>query len=132
MRWQVHPAKENPAKTLLSGTFIVVFLILIALVYNLYWALLGFIFLISSLHSYYFPTTYEITEDELIIKTVFSKQRRKLNEFKKFYIGKNGILLSPFIRRTFLNNFRGVFLLLPKERDEIVKFIKDKFKEKNE
>ncbi|MGB9720963.1 MAG: hypothetical protein ACPL28_05735 [bacterium] len=131
MKWKIHPAKENIKKTILSTAFILIFVILIALFYNLYWALLGLVFLLASLHSYYFPTIYEVTEDEITIKTIFSTQKRKLNEFKKFYIGKNGIHLSPFKHKTFLNNFRGVFLLLPKEHTEIVNFIKDKLHENN-
>ncbi|MEO0122676.1 MAG: hypothetical protein ABIL69_01555 [candidate division WOR-3 bacterium] len=131
MKWQVHPAKKNITKTILSTAFIIIFLSLIAIFYNLYWALLGLIFLIASLNSYYFPTTYEITDEEVIVKTIFSTNKRKLKEFKKYYIGKNGILLSPFTHKTFLNNFRGIFLLLPEERNEIINFIKGKFNEDN-
>ncbi|MEO0129253.1 MAG: hypothetical protein ABIL02_03355 [candidate division WOR-3 bacterium] len=131
MKWQVHPAKKNITKTILSTAFIIIFLSLIAIFYNLYWALLGLIFLIASLNSYYFPTNYEITDEEVIVKTIFSTNKRKLKEFKKYYIGKNGILLSPFTHKTFLNNFRGIFLLLPEERNEIINFIKGKFNEDN-
>ncbi|MEO0165441.1 MAG: hypothetical protein ABIL39_04815 [candidate division WOR-3 bacterium] len=131
MKWQVHPAKENIPKTVISILFVVIFLFLIAVFYNLYWAGLGFLFLFASLSSYYFPTTYEITEDELIIKTPFTFQKRKLREFKKYYLGKNGILLSPFKHKTFLNNFRGVFLLLPAQRDDIINYIRSRFAENN-
>ncbi len=131
MKWQVHPAKKNITKTILSTAFIIIFVTLIAIFYNLYWALLGLIFLIASLNSYYFPTNYEITDEEVIVKTIFSTNKRKLKEFKKYYIGKNGILLSPFTHKTFLNNFRGIFLLLPEERNEIINFIKGKFNEDN-
>jgi energy-coupling factor transporter transmembrane protein EcfT len=127
MKWQIHPAKENMRKTIISVLFIAVFICLIAILYNFYWALLGLIFLVASLHSYYFPTFYEITEQEVIIKTIFSTQKRKLNEFKKIYIGKNGVLLSPFKHKTFLNSFRGVFLLLPGQRNEIIDYLQAKF-----
>jgi NOL1/NOP2/fmu family ribosome biogenesis protein len=50
-------------------------------------------------------------------------QKRKLTEFRKVYVGRNGVLLSPFRRKTFLNQFRGVFLLLPEQRDEILEFL---------
>ncbi len=126
MKWQIHPARNSLAKTFISIVFIVLFLFLIARYYNVYWALLGLVFLFATLHSYYFPTTYEITDEEVIIKTIFSRQKRKLSEFRKAYSGKNGILLSPFRHKTFLNNFRGVFLLLPRERDEIIDFINKK------
>jgi hypothetical protein len=50
-------------------------------------------------------------------------QKRKIREFKRLYEGKNGVLLSPFRHKTFLNQFRGVFLLLPSERDKIVNYL---------
>jgi hypothetical protein len=123
MTWTVHPAKEKMRRTLLSTAFILCFLIFVSIFYGMLWGILGLAFLVVSLHSYYFPTSYSITPDEVIIKTVFATNKRKLSEFKKVYYGKNGILLSPFKHKTFLNNFRGVFLLLPQHRDEILKYM---------
>lgn len=132
MTWRVHPANENLTKTIVSLIFVFVFLLLIGIIYGFFWSLLGAIFLFISLHSYYFPTVYEITDEEVIIKTFFTTNKRKLTEFKKAYWGKNGVLLSPFKYKTFLNNFRGVFLLLPKDRQEIIDFIKKKYYQSNE
>lgn len=132
MIWRVHPANENITKTVVSLIFMIVFLVLIGVIYGFLWALLGAIFLFVSLYSYYLPTTYEITNDDVIIKTIFTIKRRRLTEFKKAYFGKNGVLLSPFKHKTFLNNFRGVFLLLPKQSDEIVNFINKKYNHNNE
>lgn len=56
---------------------------------------------------------------------MFITQRRRLTEFKKVYHGKNGILLSPFKRKTILNQFRGVFLLLPRERQKIEDYVRN-------
>lgn len=125
MKWSVHPAKYNYAKTVLSLIFIFGFLVYVSIFFALVFGILGFIILFFSLHSYYFPTHYEITEEKVIIKNIFTTQRRKLKEFKKVYRGKNGVLLSPFKRKTFLNQFRGVFLLLPPNRDEIVDYLKE-------
>ncbi|MGQ9464549.1 MAG: hypothetical protein ACUVQ4_02430 [bacterium] len=127
MNWRVHPAKANITKTVVSLVFLCIFLLLVAVIYGIPWALLGIIFLFVSLYSYYFPTTYQITEDKVIIKTIFTTTKRNLSEFKKVYFGKNGILLSPFKHKTFLNNFRGVFLLLPEDREEIIKYFKERY-----
>jgi hypothetical protein len=82
-----------------------------------------------ALQPYYFPTRYEVGDEYVQVRTVFANQKRKLTDFKKVYVGKNGILLSPFRHKTFLNNFRGVFLFLPRDRDEIIEFIKDRIPE---
>ncbi|MGQ9533691.1 MAG: hypothetical protein ACUVTF_00440 [bacterium] len=127
MNWRVHPAKANITKTVVSLVFLCIFLLLVIVIYGIPWALLGIIFLFVSLYSYYFPTTYQITEDKVIIKTIFTTTKRNLSEFKKVYFGKNGILLSPFKHKTFLNNFRGVFLLLPEDREEIIRYFKERY-----
>ena len=126
MSWSVHPATYNRIKSILSLVFIFVFLVFVAIFYGVFWSILGFIILFFSLHSYYFPTYYEVKGDEVIIKNIFATQKRSLKEFRKVYKGKNGILLSPFKRKTFLNQFRGVFLLLPPARNDIEDFLKER------
>jgi hypothetical protein len=124
MNWSVHPAKDNYKKTILSLVFIIGFLVFIAVFYGLFWGLLGFVILVVSLYSYFFPTHYEVDHEYVTIKNMFITQHRRLAEFKKVYRGKNGILLSPFKRKTILNQFRGVFLLLPKEREAIEEYVR--------
>jgi hypothetical protein len=123
MKWSVYPAQHNRTKTILTLSFVAAFLIFVAVFYGLFWSIFGFAVLFLSLFSYFFPTRYEVNEREVIVKNIFSTQKRSLAEFKKVYRGKNGILLSPFRRKTFLNQFRGVFLLLPSNRDEIEKYV---------
>jgi hypothetical protein len=123
MNWSVHPAKRNLNKTVLSAVFIVAFVVVVAVFYGLFWSLFGFIILFISVHSYFFPTAYDINDEEIIIKNIFMTQKRKLSEFRRVYVGKNGVLLSPFRRKTFLNQFRGVFILMPEEREVILSFL---------
>ena len=124
MKWSVHPALRNYRKTILSLIFIIGFLTFIAVFYGIFWSFLGFIILFVSLYSYFFPSNYEVDEEYVTIRNMFITQRRKLTEFKKVYRGKNGILLSPFKRKTILNQFRGVFLLLPKDHSKIEEYVR--------
>ena len=126
IKWSIHPARQHRVKTLITGLFIVCFLVFVTTFYGTIFGLLGLLILFFSLYSYYFPTHYEITEDAVIVKNVFMTQRRDLSEFKRVYQGKNGVLLSPFRNKTFLNHFRGVFLLLPEQKDEIITFLKER------
>ena len=125
MTWSVHHAIEHRTKTILSLVFIFSFLVFVLISYGFFWTIFGFIILFFSLHSYYFPTHYELTKQEVVIKNIFTTQHRKLHEFKMLYPGKNGVLLSPFKRKTFLNQFRGIFLFLPSEHAEIINFLKE-------
>jgi hypothetical protein len=129
MKWTIHPAKENKKKTILSLVFIGALLVYVFIFWGLIWGTIGLIFMFIALQPYYFPTRYELTDECAQVKTIFATQKRKLTDFKKVYVGKNGVLLSPFKRKTFLNNFRGIFLFLPPERDEILKFLKDRISE---
>ena len=124
MNWSVHPAKEDYKKTVLSLIFIIGFLMFVSIFYGLFWGILGFVILFVSQYSYFFPSYYEVDQDQVLIRNILITQRRRLAEFKKVYHGKNGILLSPFRRKTFLNQFRGVFLLLPKERQAIEDYVR--------
>jgi len=124
MRWSVHPAKYHRAKTVLTLTFIFGFLCFVAVFYGIFWSVLGFIILFFSLNSYFLPTYYEVTETEVIVKKIFMTQKRRLSDFRKIYRGKNGILLSPFRRKTFLNQFRGIFLFLPPGHSEIEQYLR--------
>ena len=132
MKWTVHPAKRDLTKTIVSGVFIVTFIVLVGIFYGIFWSVFGFVVLFVSLHSYFFPTSYEIDDDEVRVKNIFMTQKRKLSEFRKVYVGRNGTLLSPFRRKTFLNQFRGVFLLLPKDRERIVEFLRERIEQKED
>jgi len=124
MKWTVYPAKRNLTKTVLTAFFITLFLVIVGIFYGIFWSVFGFIVLFVSLHSYFFPTSYAVDDEEVVIKNIFMTQKRKLNEFRKVYVGNNGTLLSPFKRKTFLNQFRGVFLLLPEQRNEVLEFLR--------
>ncbi|UCD06217.1 MAG: hypothetical protein JSV98_03035 [candidate division WOR-3 bacterium] len=124
MNWTVHPAKRNLNKTVLSASFIIAFVVIVGVFYGLFWSLFGFIILFVSVHSYFFPTSYDVNDEEIKIKNIFMTQKRKLSEFRRVYVGKNGALLSPFRRKTFLNQFRGVFVLMPEKHTEILQFLR--------
>ena len=125
--WQVHRAKENPKKTLYVSIVLGIFLILLAVYYGFIWTLLALIVLFTSLNAYFIPTTYTITDTEIIIDKKLYKNKLEWPRFRKYYITTTGVVLSPFTKRNFLDNFRGVHLLLPKENPEaIINFIKNK------
>ncbi len=128
--WTFFPARENIKKTILSLSIIVFFLVLILIFYGTFWFILGAVFLFGSLNVYFFPTRYTLETDTITIKKIFYTNKRRWNEFRKHYVGKNGILLSPFSKPTFLNNFRGIYLYFPPQsemKEKIIEFVEEKF-----
>lgn len=132
MKWSVHPARSNRTKAIVVAIFAVIFLVYIGNFYGIFWSLFGLIVLFLSSYSFYFPTHYETSDEEVVIKGLFTKQKRSLKEFKKVYEGKNGLLLSPFRHKTFLNRFRGIFLFLPANREPIITYLREKVEERSE
>lgn len=125
--WQVHRAKEYPKKTLSVSILLGVFLILLIIFYGLPWAIFASLILFASLNAYFLPTKYTLTDTEIIIDKKLFKYKLEWSRFRKYYITTTGIVLSPFKQKTFLDNFRGIHLLLPKENTEaIINFIKNK------
>lgn len=132
MKWSIHPAKENMTKAILVALFVIAFIVYVGIFFGVFWSIFGFVVLFLSSYSFYFPTHYEITAESIIISSLFTKQKRALQEFKKVLEGKNGVLLSPFRHKTFLNRFRGVFIFLPEERQLIVDCLREKIEEPSE
>jgi len=44
-------------------------------------------------------------------------------------VDKNGIFLSPFRKPRRLENFRGIYLMVGENRDEVISFIKERINE---
>ncbi len=125
--WKVHRAKETPKKTLYVSILLGAFLFILILFYGLAWAILAAIVLFASLNAYFLPTTYTLTDTEILVDKKLFKNKLEWSRFRKYYITTTGIVLSPFTKRNFLDNFRGIHLLLPKENnEEIINFIKKK------
>ncbi len=129
LSWTFFPARDSLRKTILALAIIIFFLVIILIFYGIYWVFFGILFLLATLNSYFFPTHYRLENDQIVIKKLSFTTVRHWNEFRKNYVGKNGVLLSPFSKPTFLNNFRGIFLYFPADleiREKIIKFVEEK------
>ena len=78
LEWTCHPAKKNPKVTAAVTLFIV---IIIAVVYyatmSVWFGVLAVLILFGSLTSFYFPTAYKLTEDEIMVKTTTQTLKKK-------------------------------------------------------
>jgi hypothetical protein len=50
--------------------------------------------------------------------------RKKWSQYRSCYPDKNGVLLSPFVRPSRLENFRGTYIRFWNNREEVVSFVK--------
>lgn len=131
LTWKSHPAKERPVTTILVVIFIFLVLIVVsAIMKNGLMIFLAAGIFIVSLSSFFFPTTFKVDEKKVTIKYIFSAKERNLSAFRKCYPDRNGILLSPYLSPTRLENFRGFYLRYGKnnkaEVDEFVEKLLDR------
>ncbi|MFH1231884.1 MAG: hypothetical protein V1709_10360 [Planctomycetota bacterium] len=126
MEWTVHPLKKDIKKS----AFLIAFIILICLLtyltfYNLLFAIMAFVLLIISMRQFFVRTHYKLDAEGVMVNSLGNRKKQSWNYFKSFYEDRKGILLSPFKDKSYLENFRGVYLILPEnERPQILDFIK--------
>ncbi len=127
IRWTVHPVKKNWKISVLIIIFLIVLCISINFSFDsLSLSLLSVIFLFGSLSSFFLPTTYTLYDKGIAIKTAFRELYKEWDFFKRYYIDKNGILLSPFPYRTRLENFRGLYIRFDNNKEQVINFIKSR------
>ncbi len=127
IKWTVHPIKRNWK---VSAGVVLFLMALCAAIYFSFnsaaLSLLSVVILVSSLTSFFLPTTYILRDDCITVKSRFRTFSRQWDSFKSYYPDKNGILLSPFSSPSRLENFRGVYIRFSHNRSEVVDFIGEK------
>ncbi len=125
--WSTLPLVERPLTSVAVLLFIGLILFFIySWFQSLYWVALAGIVLFMSLSAYFVPTRYELYEEYIIIRRFITTQTKHWSDFKRLYADKNGAFLSPFEKPNRLENFRGVFLRIPRNRAQILAFLKQK------
>jgi hypothetical protein len=54
------------------------------------------------------------------------------DQFRRWFRTTGGVVVSPFSRRTFLDNFRGVHILLPTDPDPVIRYLELRFAERRD
>jgi hypothetical protein len=128
LEWVCHPAKKNRRVTAAVSFFIAIVVVVVyfATDQSVLFSVLAFLVMTGSLASFYFPTRYKLTEDEIVVKTKMQTLVKKWSQYRTFYADKNGVLLSPFVRRSRLENFRGIYIKFWYNKDEVVAFVKER------
>jgi hypothetical protein len=122
-----HPAKRDLRITALTTLFIIICVVLVWLIsYSAFMTGLGVLILFGSLSGFYLPTRYYFYDDHLIVKTTVQKLRKEWSQFRSYYPDKNGVLLSPFVHPTRLENFRGLYIKFAGNRDRVMGIVRSK------
>lgn len=127
MEWTCHPAKRRPWVTALVTIFALSAVVVVYFVgESRLFAVLAMLIMWGSLAKFYFPTTYRLTESNIIIKTLMQTLKKDWSQYRSYYPDKNGILLSPFAQPSRLENFRGLYLMFEGNGDAVTACVKSR------
>jgi hypothetical protein len=113
LSWTVHRAKETPTKTVVASFFILGFVAFSWVVFGPMLGILALAVLFLALNTYFLPITYTLTDKGIEVDKRLFTARYEWKQFRRWFRTTGGIVISPFSRKNYLDNFRGVHLLLP-------------------
>ncbi|PIP14054.1 MAG: hypothetical protein COX48_02480 [bacterium (Candidatus Stahlbacteria) CG23_combo_of_CG06-09_8_20_14_all_34_7] len=130
IRWVSHPAKDSKPVIKIIAVLGFLLMLLVGFI-ELSWVGLIIALLISVIVflQFVFPTTFTLKEKTILIEFLFTKKEYELSRFKSFYPDNAGVILSPFIKPSRLENFRGIYVRYgKKEKENILESIKERLK----
>ena len=121
LAWTTFPVKRNPVKSGLVSLFLlIVTWVVYGMTSSVFFAALALIALFASVAKFYLPTYFTLTNRMIIIKSTTQTIKKDWSMFRSYYPDKNGVLISPFIEPSRLENFRGLYLIFEKNKDEVL------------
>lgn len=132
MKWTSYPCLENKRRTVLLIVFLAALFTGLYIWFGLWGLVIGLILVGTSVYSYFIPTRYEMNYEKILIKGLFMTKKKQWIEFRSFYPDRNGVLLSPFVVPSRLENFRGVYIRFGNKHDEVIEYIEKKINKKKQ
>jgi hypothetical protein len=128
LMWVSHPAKARKMATILVTIFLLaVYILVFEITHSMIMVVLAILLFTMSLSTYFFPTRYEITQDKVKVRYLFTSVEKDLSNYRTFFCDRNGVLLSPFLGPSRLENFRGLYLRYHQNKEEVDAFVKKVF-----
>jgi len=128
MRWVSLPIQDSPWKTLLL--LVVVTATAVGVYLNTAseaWALFSVFILMVAVHDYVLPTTYRFTDDRVSSRILFLRRSKSWSGLRSYWVDANGVLLSPFPKRSLLEAHRGLYIRFAgADREAVVAFVERK------
>ncbi len=125
--WQVHRARESPVRTVLVSIFLVAFLLFAGISFSWLMAVVAAAVIFVATHTYFLPIGYTLSSQGIEVDKFFFSYTYEWSRFRRWFRTTGGIVISPFSEQTFLDHFRGVHLLLPKDDKAIVAWLEQRF-----
>jgi len=126
IEWNSHPVREERKKAVFSILFLLILWISVYISFGIFWFLLSILLIGGSLFPFFTVTRYRLDQEGVTVRKPFYTVKKGWRQFRSYYPERNGVLLSPFLKPSRLENFRGLFLLFPRqgmERERIIHIV---------
>lgn len=122
--WTVHPFAESPKRAVIAIMAPVVTCLLVYLwMQSWFWVGLAFFLMITSEFPFFIKTRYRFDEKGISQKRGGVVQSRPWEQIKSYYPDRTGVLVSPFLQKTWLENFRGLYLQFGRHKEDILSYL---------
>lgn len=128
IRWRVHPLldesrfKSGLLLSIVVGLSVGVWVSFEESVLGLVtFGLLG-----ASLSRYLLPTRYVLDREGIKVSHAGMIRKMAWNRIRRISASREGLFLSPFAGPSRLDAFRGLFLSCRENRDEVMRFVRDR------
>lgn len=131
--WSVHPVRRKPWVSVLVTVFIAaVGASVQSLMDSEFFTILALLIMLASLAKFYFPTNYKMSDRGVTVKTTTQTLFKEWKIYRSCYPDKKGLLLSPFVQPTRLENFRGLYVMFEGNGDEVTDFAQERIRRAHE
>jgi hypothetical protein len=129
--WTAHPARRRPRDVaLVVGVTAVTAAAVLESFGSPLLAGLSALFLAVAVAPFLLPSRFVVTDDEIACERALGRRARRFADLRRVEVGPDVILVSPFSRPSWLDRYRGLFVLLDgldePRRTELVSLLRSK------
>jgi len=121
--WSVRPVNEARTLGAAAGAIVLVTTVAVFFLAGPFLGCAALLLLGGGIGPFFVRTRYRLTPDEVEVHSPFLRVRRPWSAFRRAYVGRNGVSLSPFGRHHVLEPYRSVMLRFGSRRDEILTWV---------
>lgn len=124
--WRSHPVRARGRRLGIALGALILIPAGLWFLYGSFFGLLALAILGLSLFPYFLPTDYVLYVGGL--ESVFLGVHRRFTwgQFRSYYPDRNGVLLSPFVRPSRLENFRGIYLRFDGHSSQVMTVVSER------
>jgi len=124
LAWSVRPVSRARLLGIVAAVIVLMTIGAVWLLAGPFMGLIAVLLLAGGCGPFFVRTSYRLTPQEVCVDSPFLRVRRPWSAFRRAYVGRDGVSLSPFPGRHVLEPYRSVMLRFGSfDRDEVLKWV---------